>query len=284
MRYEVVDISGGCRLPSLSVGIIATTHIKGVLHFLLIRRKDGMAFCDIVRRRNPITNKLHLQNLVNTMTNSEKQRILSEKHETMWKQMWSGNCKNAKTEQATAHANFQKLLESGDLQEAVRKSETDWKETEWEFPKGRKNYQERDQACAVREFEEETGIPSEQMQIISNIVPIEEAFTGTNGKAYRHRHYVAYINNPNVCLDNFQKSEVSAISWFPFNVAMNKIRDYHYEKKRSLSFVNSVVKVEQILSAEDNRDVRQRRPKIETWSRSQWGSLASRNSPPDGKS
>ena len=284
MRYEVLDISGGCRLPSLSVGIIATTHINGVLHFLLIRRKDGMAYCDIVRRRSPIVNRQHLQNLVDTMTNAEKERVLAEEHNSMWKAMWTASSKNSRAEQTTAASNFEKLRESGALAEAVAASKTSWAETEWEFPKGRKNYQERDQACAMREFEEETGIPCECIEIISNIVPIEEAFTGTNGKAYRHRHYVAYVKNRNVCLDEYQRSEVSAVGWFPFEAAMNKLRAYHYEKRRSLALVNSVVDVKQILSAEDNRDVRQRRPKIETWSRSQWGSLASRRPPTDGES
>jgi 8-oxo-dGTP pyrophosphatase MutT (NUDIX family) len=218
------------------------------------------------------------------MTNCEKDKVLAEEHDSMWKAMWAASSKNSRAEQATAAANFQKLRDSGALAEAIAASKTDWTETEWEFPKGRKNYQERDQACAMREFEEETGIPCDQIEIISNIVPIEEAFTGTNGKAYRHRHYVAYVKNADVHLDEFQTSEVSAIGWFPFEVAMNKLRAYHYEKKRSLAFVNSMVDVEQILSAEDNRDVRQRRPKIETWSRSQWGSLASRRSPTNGKS
>ena len=32
-----------------------------------------------------------------------------------------------------------------------------WSDTEWGFPKGRRNYQEDDRKCALREFEEETG-------------------------------------------------------------------------------------------------------------------------------
>ena len=36
-------------------------------------------------------------------------------------------------------------------------SKTNWDEPEWGFPKGRRNYQEKDMICAIREFEEETG-------------------------------------------------------------------------------------------------------------------------------
>ena len=35
--------------------------------------------------------------------------------------------------------------------------ESDWTEQEWGFPKGRRNFQEKDYDCAIREFTEETG-------------------------------------------------------------------------------------------------------------------------------
>jgi 8-oxo-dGTP pyrophosphatase MutT (NUDIX family) len=55
------------------------------------------------------------------------------------------------------------------LDELLENSKTNWTETEWEFPKGRKNYQERDIDCALREFEEETGISKENINIIENV-------------------------------------------------------------------------------------------------------------------
>ena len=276
MRYEVAEISGSCKLPSLSVGIIGVTHIQGVLHFLLIRRKDGMAYSDVIRRKKPILNETHLQNLVDTMTDEEKNNLLTKPHGELWQDMWLIPCKNAKSEQNTAESNFKALIENGMLTKCLEQSNTSWSETEWEFPKGRKNYQERDQACALREFEEETGIPASEVQIISNIVPLEEAFTGTNGRAYRHRYYVAYLSNSAINLSNFQKAEVGEIGWFCFEDAMAKIRDYHFEKKQSLEVVRMIVEGMRIMSAQDSRDGRQRRPKIETWSRSKWGNVATR--------
>ena len=40
--------------------------------------------------------------------------------------------------------------------------------TEWEFPKGRRNYMETDIKCALREFQEETGISKESIKIIND--------------------------------------------------------------------------------------------------------------------
>ena len=48
----------------------------------------------------------------------------------------------------------------------INKSTTNWIETEWEFPKGRRNFQEKDLTCALREFEEETGCNKNSLKII----------------------------------------------------------------------------------------------------------------------
>ena len=42
------------------------------------------------------------------------------------------------------------------------------------FPKGRRNYQERDMICGLREFEEETGYDKNDLINITNILPLEE--------------------------------------------------------------------------------------------------------------
>ena len=62
-----------------------------------------------------------------------------------------------------------------------------WDEPEWGFPKGRRNYKEKDLECALREFEEETGIQKSSLTIIKNLNPFEEIFTGSNLKSYKHK-------------------------------------------------------------------------------------------------
>ena len=81
------------------------------------------------------------------------------------------------------------------LEEIVKKSNTNWIETEWEFPKGRRNYKEKDLDCALREFEEETGISASKLNIIENVLPFEETFIGTNHKSYKHKYFLAYLND-----------------------------------------------------------------------------------------
>jgi len=273
MRYEVTDLRGNARLPTLSVGVIAVSFQDGVPHYLMINRKDTMAFCDLVRRRHRITNTDQLQCLADGLTVSEKRRIITTPHPQLWMEMWNEDSIINHSEQQTSEECLRAIREESTmLRDALANSTTAWNETEWEFPKGRKNCQERDQACALREFEEETGISSSQLELISNFIPIEETYTGTNGKAYRHRYYLGIIADPDeVDLSHFQRSEVQEVRWVTLEEGLRLIRPYHGEKRRVLTIADRLVSNLRIMSGEDSRDVRPRPGAAETWGRAHWG-------------
>ena len=67
--------------------------------------------------------------------------------------------------------------------------------------------------AAIREWEEETGYSRNDIKLVSNVLPYEEIFTGSNNKSYKHKYYIAIFNNNNTMPINFQKSEVSAAQW-----------------------------------------------------------------------
>ena len=99
-------------------------------------------------------------------------------------------------------------------------SKTNWNETEWEFPKGRRNQKEKDLDCALREFEEETGIDKIDIKIVENVLPFEEIFIGSNHKSYKHKYFLAFMEKSNDSddnLNNFQKTEVSKLEWKTIN-------------------------------------------------------------------
>ena len=126
----------------------------------------------------------------------------------------------------------------------MENSETKWSETEWEFPKGRKNSKEKDLDCALREFEEETGISKNKIKVIENIMPFEEIFIGTNHKSYKHKYFLAYMNNTNNIdenLDNYQATEVSKIEWKSLDKCLESIRPYNLEKKKLITNINKVL-------------------------------------------
>ena len=127
------------------------------------------------------------------------------------------------------------------LDSLIDESTTSWTETEWEFPKGRRNYQEKDMECAIREFEEETGILKREIKIIENLLPFEEIFLGSNHKSYKHKYFLAYTESASIDLDKYQQSEVSKLEWKTIDECLVSIRPYHLEKKQLITNINKVL-------------------------------------------
>ena len=118
----------------------------------------------------------------------------------------------------------------------------EWLEPEWGFPKGRRNYMEKDYDCAIREFCEETGYKSNLLINVNNLLPFEEIFTGSNYKSYKHKYYLAnmsYESTKNT--DSFQKSEVSKMEWKNFNNSIKSIRSYNLEKINLITKINEII-------------------------------------------
>lgn len=258
-----------CKLPITSYGIILF-HMKRINHkinntieeyendtniqFLMIRRKNTFGYIDFIRGKYSPFNEEHIQSIVNEMSLIEKNNILEETFANLWKKMW-GETMNIqhKNEEIVSSKKFEYIKNGitinddiGDkitLDEIIQNSTTHWEETEWEFPKGRRNYDEKDLVCALREFEEETGISQSSIKLIENIMPFEETFIGTNHKSYKHKYFLAYIDNiTDDLLDNYQKAEVSKIEWKTYSECLECIRPYNLEKKQLVERIYKIIK------------------------------------------
>jgi ADP-ribose pyrophosphatase YjhB (NUDIX family) len=135
-----------------------------------------------------------------------------------------------------------KIMNLNNLIEESNKFET-WEEPEWGFPKGRRNNQENDYECAIREFCEETGYPDEYLIHIQNIVPFEEIFTGSNYKSYKHKYFLMFMNyEKSLKYGDFQKSEVSKMEWKNLNECLMCFRPYNLEKIRIIKSIDTFLK------------------------------------------
>ena len=238
-----------CKHPITSIGIIAFQQNFDEIQYLMIRRKDTLGYIDFMRGKYPIYSKVYIQNLIDEMTIDEKNNILNEDFNTLWSKLW-GNYIGIqyRGEENSSKDKFESLklgITSGGvkytLKSLIEESTTSWKETEWGFPKGRRNYQEKDISCALREFEEETGYQRNSLKIIQNVLPFEEIFTGSNYKSYKHRYFIAKIDANTIPQYPFQESEVSELRWVSLNEAIKLIRSYNLEKIDILNKVNRLL-------------------------------------------
>lgn len=239
-----------CKIPITSYGVIVFRSSDKGLQFLMIRRKDSFGYIDFLRGKYVIHNKEQLQDIINEMSIIEKERIQNNNFETLWNMMWgeTANLYQYKNEEISSQKKFDLLKagiiinnEKNTLDHFIEESNTKWLETEWEFPKGRRNYQEKDLDCAIREFEEETGYSSENISIIENLIPFEEIFIGSNHKSYKHKYYLAYMNKTVDILQNYQKTEVSKLEWKTLEECLESIRPYNLEKKQLIMNINKVL-------------------------------------------
>ena len=165
--------------------------------FLLIRRKDTLGYIDFIRGKYSVYNKQYILNMFKQMTNEERQRILKYAKEEntqdygfkLWRQLWtndvlsitsmtnySSNKNDIKyfkaTEEKISKEKFTTLANGRGMgkgrhpfhlqtliDECAQFPEWEWQEPEWGFPKGRRDTEESDWVCALREFKEETGQP-----------------------------------------------------------------------------------------------------------------------------
>ena len=238
-----------CRQPITSVGIIVfRKNEKGMHEYLMIRRKDSIGYVEFLRGKYNIYSKIYLMNIISEMTLEEKQRLLDNDFDTLWHQLWGDDINTQyRGEEKISRDKFE-LLKTGilinnneySLESLIKESNTEWSETEWGFPKGRHNNQEKDLLCALREFEEETGYSRDTINIVQNILPLEEIFTGSNYKSYKHKYFIAFMEGSyNSSL--FQYTEVSKMEWKSYDDAMNLIRPYNLEKKNILTRVENIL-------------------------------------------
>ncbi len=234
-----------CKYPIISIGIIAFRNINNKIEYLMIKRKDSLGYVEFMRGKYPLNNEMYIQNIFNEMTVNEKNNIEKKSFDELWKDLWGDlNGIQYRGEEKISKEKYNFLKDKDSLESYINNSNTEWDDPEWGFPKGRRNFQEKDITCAIREFEEETGHKKNNINLINNILPYEEIFTGSNLKSYKHKYFLAYMNdhdNKDENLNDYQKSEVSEIKWASYEECLKLIRPYNLEKIEILKKINNVL-------------------------------------------
>ena len=182
------------------------------------------------------------------MTNEEKEMLKTKEFEEIWFAVWgkTANFSHYKNEETLSKEKFYQMRHGINglytLSDLVDASPTKWEEPEWGFPKGRRNYNETDLDCSVREFNEETGYNFNKTNVIHNISPFEEIFCGSNYKSYKHKYFLTQMDVENSEPTIQETNEISKIQWKSYADCIASIRSYNLEKKRLLSNIDILLK------------------------------------------
>lgn len=222
------------RSPAISYGVIAF-RISPVTHqpeYLMIRRKNTLGYMDFVRGKMPLAHKRYLMQMFNQMTVAEKDSLctLAQTPHLCEKEKIASLMRGVQSKTGETYNTVSLIQESNEY--GV------WTEPEWGFPKGKRNSHETDYACAVREFNEETGFSVNLFQTITTAEPVEELFIGSNMKTYKHKYipmFIPYQQSLTLTMGGYQTSEVSAMRWMDYTECMQAIRGYNVEKKNMLT-------------------------------------------------
>lgn len=232
-----------CKKPITSFGIICfRINLYNKIEYLMVQRKDSLGYVDFLRGKYNINNDFNLRNIISEMTEEEIENIKKHSYSELWNKLW--NKKNEKYERKNEEKFNIIKNERGYLFDNNNKH---WKEPEWGFPKGRRNYKEKEYECAMREFQEETGYDKNNLSIMKNMYTFDEIFTGSNLKSYKHRYFLCYIDYKNtINTDNYQKSEIGDMKWFEIHDVMDKIRVYNIEKINLIKRIHSLLTINRI--------------------------------------
>ena len=229
-----------CKKPITSLGIVCFRYTDK-FEYLLVQRKDSLGYVDFLRGKYNETNEYQLKNIIYEMTIEEKENIKTCTYKQLWEKLWN------KVNERYDSKNEEKYNYIKQYKMYLFDNTKDWIEPEWGFPKGRRNFKEKDLDCGLREFEEETGYNKSHVLIIKNLNPFEEIFTGSNLKSYKHKYFLGKIDYNNSIQDkNFQKSEIGNMGWFSYEDALTKIRNYNLEKIDLLTSIHHLLQKNKI--------------------------------------
>lgn len=221
--------------------------------YLLVQRKDSLSFVEFMRGKYDLHNRSYLHRLFSNMTQAERRCLSETCFDELWRDLWckdddNPDSRNFNREYQESRAKFARLSQGYDLDgnrvsiaSCIRDTCSERHEAEWGFPKGRRNVNENDLACALREFEEETGYdPRMCIDVMTDVPPVCEEFVGTNNKRYRHIYYLAAwcggSTGPSL---GGPCHEIRSVRWMEHDRAQSVIsNDNNAERKRLLADIH----------------------------------------------
>lgn len=250
-----------CSQPISSFGIILFRKCENQnrREYLMICRQKTYGYIDFISGNYHIFDYKTILEMFKQMSKHEKELIQNNDYKVLWKELWKSHT-NVVNEVTN---NSIKQIRSKFIHENARQNKYNyvkthylhrlfqdsllygnWEEPEWEFPKGRKNYNESEYHCALRETTEETGYSNTLFNVVT-MNTFDEVFTGSNKKRYRNNYYLMAIDyDKTEQRGKMDLSEVSMVKWKSFDECNKTIRFYNTEKKSVLEKIDTYLQTQ----------------------------------------
>ncbi len=187
---------------------------------ILVQKRYSLAFSEFIHCHYSINaNQGHLIKMFNNMTINERLLVKTLDFDRMWYHIWIET-----PVYELYHKKYQKFRKNWLLPDNGKKLISLINQAKgsgtllWEIPKGKPKEDESDLTCAIREFEEETGITREYYQILPEFKKSMSYFDGKT--EYKHIYFLAMLckslEEPNMNLSlqyENRIAEISKISW-----------------------------------------------------------------------
>ena len=97
-----------CKLPIISIGLIAFKIENDSIKYLMIRRKDTLGYIEFLRGK--YTHDIaYIKSLIYEMTESEKENLLNKDFKEIWRDLWLNDCLNYRNEEILLEEKFNNL-------------------------------------------------------------------------------------------------------------------------------------------------------------------------------
>jgi hypothetical protein len=168
---------------AISYGVIASTVIGGLRHFLITKKRNTYEYVALLR--GVWHDFSDAKNLFAKCTKKEQRMLKTCSFDSLWKDLWVWDGCLQLTCATRARKKFAQF--QGRLSKLA--TMTTCGKCVWEFPKGKKQLGETELECALREFQEETKIPAQELKrpILSYVT---EQHIGTDGNEYEAMYYI----------------------------------------------------------------------------------------------
>ena len=85
-----------CIHPIMSYGVICYKIEDNQIKYIMIQRKDSLSFMEFIRGKYSVNREEYIEELINNMTENEKELICSGEFDKIWNYAWSQQNNNIK--------------------------------------------------------------------------------------------------------------------------------------------------------------------------------------------